>query len=222
MNYVEFKTFLTDTLWRQNDIDLSNNIDTYITLAENELNRTLTIQQREVGVLIAPATEDYVLPTDFRQVMSLANMQPERQMGDGPMMNTTMSNIMKTRADSGSTAIAPLYYAQRASAGNTLYLSGPFSADGVGSLMLQYRSGIPDFATDDTSWLADDYLDLYMYTVFKHVAVFLREDERLQTYAAYAQSALEGILDEDLRQVRFGGSPLKMQNARQAPVTRHR
>ena len=222
MNYAGFKTFLTDTLWRQNDIDLSNNIDTYITLAENELNRTLTIQQREVGVLIAPETEDYVLPTDFRQVISLANMQPERQMGDGPMMNTTMNNIMKTRADSGSTAIAPLYYAQRASAGNTLYLSGPFSADCAGSLMLQYRSGIPDFATDDASWLADDYLDLYMYTVFKHVAVFLREDERLQTYAAYAKAALDDILDEDLRQVRFGGSPLTMQNARQAPVTRRR
>ena len=219
MTYTEFKTFLVDTLWRQNDTDLSNNLDKFITLAENELSRSLTIQQREAAVVIAPTTQDYTLPADFKQIMSVANMNPALQIGTGPMMATTLSNIITTRESTNSAYISPLYYAKRGSSTSTLYLSGPFSVANPGMFNLQYRAGIPDFATDDASWLEDEYLDLYMYTVFKHVAIFLREDERMQTYAAYAQAALDLAIDEDLRQVRFGGSPLEMKPARTIPRT---
>tara|TARA_R110000851_G_scaffold325604_1_gene493719 strand:- start:32426 stop:33100 length:675 start_codon:yes stop_codon:yes gene_type:complete len=219
MTYTEFKTFLVDTLWRQNDTDLSNNLDKFITIAENELSRSLTIQQREAAVVIAPTTQDYTLPADFKQIMSVSNMNTALQIGTGPMMATTLSNIITTREATNSSYVSPMYYAKRGSSTSTLYLSGPFSVANPGMFNLQYRAGVPDFAADDASWLEDEYLDLYMYTVFKHVAIFLREDERMQTYAAYAQAALDLAIDEDLRQVRFGGSSLEMKPSRTIPRT---
>lgn len=222
MNYAAFKTYLRDTLWRPNDTEFANNLDNIIRMAHAELNRKLTIQKREVTATIAPTAEDHALPADFYQMISLTNMQPERQSRSGDMKATTLSTIMEYRATAGSAFILPFYYVQSAAAAKTLYLIGPFSVENPGSLSLSYRTGVPDFAVEDSSWLEEEYLDLYVYTVFKHAAIFLREDERVQTYNGYMADALTSAIDDDLRNVRFGGSPLYMKPHRPVPVTRRR
>lgn len=220
MTYTEFTAFLTTMLWRQNDADLAANMDNLIRMAHHDLNKKLAIQRREVTLNIAPETEDYVLPADFYQMMSLTNRQLERQRKSGVMKSSTLSAILHMRDQSDSMYVEPFYYVQRTSTANTLYLVGPFSADNPGSLTIQYRTAIPDYATTDASWLEDEYLDLYVYSVFKHVAIFLREDERITQYVGLMTDALESALDEDQRLVRFGGSPLHMQPTRPVPQTR--
>jgi len=220
--YSEFKTYLIDMLWRTNDTVLANNLDKLIRMADAELNRKLDIQRREVSALIAPETEDYSLPADFYQMISLTNRQPSRQVGAGPMMSSTLTMIYQMRDQTDSTFIAPYYTVERGATTNTLYLIGPFSADNPGSLSLQYRTTVPDFATTDASWLEADYLDLYVYAVFKHCAIFLREDARIQQYAALMQDALDSATDEDKRKVQFGGSPLHMASHRAVPQTRRK
>jgi len=220
--FSEFKTYLTDMLWRQNDTDLSNNLNNLIRMANHELNRKLTIQKREVAATITPETEDYTLDAEFYQMMSLTNRQPARQRKKGEMRLTTLSTIYQLREAGDSAYIEPYYYPQRGETANTLYLVGPFSASNPGELDIQYRTTIPDYETEDSSWVEDEYLDLYVYTVFKHCAMFLREDERMMQYAGYMQDALDSALDEDLRQVRFGGSPLDMKPHRYVPRTRRK
>jgi len=61
MNYSEFKTYLSTFLWKQNDTDLANNLDSLIRMADGELNRVLDIQRRQKTLLIAPTTENYAL-----------------------------------------------------------------------------------------------------------------------------------------------------------------
>ena len=107
--YTEFKQSILDTLWRQNDTDLANNMDRIIRMAEKELERGLTIQRREQSLVIAPEIENYVLPTDFKHIISLVNLQPERQRASGVMLLTNTSNVLTTRAATNSAYIEPLY-----------------------------------------------------------------------------------------------------------------
>lgn len=222
MDYATFKSFLTTHLWKVNDTVLTNNLDNLILMANAELNRKLNIQRREVSVTIAPETEDYSLPADFYQIMSLSNQQPTRQRKGAEFQNTTFQHIQDLRARTDSAYIEPYYHAVRAADANTLYLVGPFSSSNPGSLVLQYRTAVPDFAQTDSSWLADDYLDLYTYTVLSHCAPFLREDERVPLWQQYKTDALGSADGEDKRLVRFGGSPLHMKPHRHVPQTRRR
>ena len=116
----------------------------------------------------------------------------------------------------------PFYYIQRGSDESTMFLVGPFSQTNRGKFDLTYRAGIPNYATEDASWVEDLYLDLYVYAVFKHCAIFLREDERLTQYAGMMQDALASAIDEDVREVQFGGSPLNMQAHHHVPRTKYR
>tara|TARA_R110000868_G_scaffold4418_3_gene27721 strand:- start:2660 stop:3319 length:660 start_codon:yes stop_codon:yes gene_type:complete len=204
--YAQFVSYLTSTLWRQNDIDLAAAIDNLIVIANRELDTVLNVQGREVALLIAPETEDFILPADFRQIVSLTNIQYPQ----GIMANSTLQDVMLARGVNGSSGVHTIYYPQRGESTSTLYLAGPFSALNPGSMVLQYRRVVPDYAVADASWVNDLYPNLYMYTIFKHCAIFLREDERIVQYAGLAQEALTNILDEDKRQIQFGGSPLKM------------
>lgn len=222
MNYAAFKAYLATFLWKDNDTVLVNNLDNLILMAHHELNRKLDIQRREISTTIAPESEDYALPTDFQQVISLTNLQPTRQRRGGTFALTNKSEIADLRARTDSQYIEPYYYVQKAASTKTLYLVGPFSAENPGSFDLTYRSAVPDYATEDASWLADDYLDLYTYTVLSHCAPFLREDERIPVWKGEKQDALLSTLDEDKRQVRYGGSPLRMKPHRHVPQTRRK
>lgn len=218
--YSQFKDYILDFLWRQNDTDLSNNLDKIIRMADAELNRKLNIQKREVSTTIAPEQEDYLLPSDFYQMISLSNLQPERQRQRSEMRATTKQQISDLRARTDSQYIEPYYYVQRSDSGRVLYLVGPYSATNPGSFDLTYRTAVPDYETDDSSWVEEEYLDLYVYTVAKHVSVFLREEERIQFFSNLMNDALISALDEDKRMVQFGGSPLNMKPHRHVPRTR--
>jgi hypothetical protein len=221
MTYDNFKSFVYDFVWRQNDTDLANNMDNIIRMANAELNRKLDIQAREKAAILTPNNENPDLPDDFYQLISLSNLQPERQRKGGEMRLTSKSHIYDLRERTNSMYIEPVYYVTRGeNLGGFLYLVGPFSASNPGSFNLTYREGVPDYQTTDSSWLEDNYLDLYLYTILKHVGVFLREEERINFYANLMQDALVSALDEDKRKVQFGGSPLNMKPVRHVPRTR--
>lgn len=217
MTYAEFKTYLSTFLWRDNDTVLSNNLDKLIRMADAELNRKLNIQRREVTVSITVTGEDHSLPSDFYQVISLSNLDTARQRKFGSMAASTFQHIMELREATNSTYIEPFYYAQRAASANTLFLVGPFSVTSSSTMQLQYRTAVPDYSTDDASWIEADYLDLYVYTVLFHAAVFTREEESIAFYKQLKDDAMLEALDEDARHVRFGGSPLHMKPTRHVP-----
>jgi len=77
--------------------------------------------------------------------------------------------------------------------------------------------GVPDYETADASWMQSEYGGLYLNTILKHCAMFVREDDRVQNYAALAQEAFNVADQEDKQRRQFGGSPLKMQPHHQVP-----
>lgn len=215
MDYAEFKDHLTVFLWRQNDVDLAARLDTLIRMGENELNRVLDIQRRQVTVNILPETEDYVLPTDFRHIVSLHN---NTLTSNAMMTSTTLGDIYLLRQRTNSSRVVPLYAIDEGVAGaKILRLVGPFSVDTPGSLILVYRNNVPNFQVTDASWLEADFLDLYTYTVLMHTTPFLKDDERLQLWQTLKDAAILSAIDEDKHKVTHGGSPMQMRPHRIVP-----
>lgn len=86
---------------------------------------------------------------------------------------------------------------------------------------LDYVRKMPDFAATDTSWLADYYLNVYVYSVLKQCAPFLREDERIATWMNTLTEALMAANDDSAFN-KTRGVPAPMPLPRQAGINRRR
>jgi hypothetical protein len=98
-----------------------------------------------------------------------------------------------------------------------LRLVADYSAASPGDLTLVYRGGVPDYETNNASWLEDEYSDLLFYTIMKHAAIWVREDERIQLFSGLSQEAFINADQDDKHNKAFGGSPLKMQPHHKVP-----
>jgi len=222
LSYSAFKTYVLANLWRTNDTDLSNNLDQLITQANDELDKiTRDFQRRQKTSVIAPESQDFDLSTnvsDFQAIQSLTNNETGFYRDSGPeFQQVTLQRIYQLRTQQSSPTLQPFYAVDRDDGTLYLRLVGPFSASDPGDMTLVYRIGVPDYATADSSWMEDEYFNLYLYTVFKHCAIFLREDERIKVYAEYQKDAYESADQDDKHNLQFGGSPLRVQPHRVVP-----
>ena len=197
MNYADFKDYLTTFLWKVGDQQLIGALDSLIRMADAELGRKLPISMRETTEVLTVDAETFPLPGDYAQMITVSNDTL------GPFRNTTRALLDQARA-ADPTCVIPKYYVQS----TDLLLVGPYSVENPEDLAVTYRRTIPSFATTDSSWLEEDYLDLYTYAVLKHTATFLREDDRVQVWVMLFNDALTSTIEEDLWTKQYGGSPL--------------
>jgi len=206
MDYDAFKSHVLTFLWKQNDADLIASMDNIILMTNAELGRKLTISEREVELDLAIDDETFLLPTDFGHMLTLS-------YANGALSNCTAAKLAEDRlllAPPGDNG----HYRVR---GNYLELAGTFSATDPTTFTIVYRTKIPDFSALDTSYLADDYLDLYTYAVAKHCSPFLREDERLALWKDMYKEALDSVLENDKWNKVYGGSPSRTTMPRTPP-----
>jgi len=221
--YAQFKTYVMKYLWRENDVALSDYFDQIVAQSNDELDkRTKDWQVRNKTVVIAPETQDFDLTanvSDLKAILSLTNNAQDGYFtaSTKTFMNTTLSDIYKRRAESPGGGVQPYYALDSDDQNLYLRLIGPFSASDPGDLTLVYRRDIPDYSVTDVSWLEDEHLNLYLYTVAKHAAMFEREDDRVELYKGLADEAFELAETDDKHNQQFGGSPLKMSSHRQVP-----
>lgn len=199
MNYQEFKDFLVTFLWKENDQALINSLDSLVKMADAELNRKLDITRREALYQVSHIGDSIPLPDDFAQLIDVS------LSGQG-CFNLTKSQFNNLKSSfSGS----PNYRGFHLEGRNILLLQ-KYDASAPGDFDITYRTKLPDFKTTDASWMADDYLDCYTYTVLKHSAPFLREDERIPLWTQLSAETLLSILDDDKFNVRYAGGPLNV------------
>lgn len=219
MNYATFKTWFLASIWRTNDTVVSNNLDTIIDMATDELDQlTRDWDRRQVTVEIAPETEDFNLTagvTDFQAVLSLVNNADSER--NNPYRFTTKADLYSKRQKYGSETALPWYTTDRAGDVRYLRLIGPFSAAAPGDFTLMYRASLPDYSDANESWLEDEYLNVYQYAIAKHAALFVREDERIQLYSGLFAEQFETANTDDKHNLQFGGSPLQMKPHRKVP-----
>ena len=205
MDYDTFKTYLITFLWKTGDQDLIDNLDTLVTMGTHELNRVLDLSRRNTGkISIAVSSAEMDLPYDFRNMVYFGD-------SNGGFANVTLWALNNT-ADLTSTTsgFAPVYHT---SGGKLFTKANSYPQDAY----IQYRTNLPDFAATNESWMADEYLDVYTYTVLKHAAPFLREDERIPVWANFSNIGIGSMIEEDKHRVEFGGSPLEIQVVRPIP-----
>ena len=214
--YAQFKAYVLKYVWRDNDADMSASLDVLIQQANDELeHKTRDWQRRQKTVRIQPEVEDFNLTTgvtDFQAVLSVSGNTRARS---STLVQVLPSEIYLQRASSD--AYRAIFASERDDGVRYLRLAGPFSATDPGDFQLRYRIGIPAYASADASWLEDEYLNLYLYTVLKHCAMFLREDERLSLYGSLAAEAFTVAEEDDKHNLQFGGSPLYVRPHRVVP-----
>lgn len=202
MTYDEFVEHCIAFAWREGDLDLEGKIDTIIAMANSDLRASLAVKEREVALEVELEDDFYNLGDDVYAVKHVYT-----HIGEHKKLSIGEYAGMKPRLNLSEDGIAPFY----AQVGNKIKLLGDYKAafdrgDPV-EMTVVYLTKIPDFKTLDTSWLTQENLALYVYTVMKHACVYLREDERLQSWVALQSQLLETANEDDAWRREEGQQP---------------
>jgi len=185
-NYTDLQSVIADYLDRT---DLTTQIPTFITLAEAAMLRQLRHWRMERRSNAVCDTQYTAMPTDFIEPIRLQIMaNPPHSLdlvGQG--------ELMSRREAANDTAGKPRYYA--ITDGQIEVFPTP---DANYTLEMVYYSStsMSLSASTTTNWVLSNHPDAYIYGALVHSAPFLGEDQRMGTWAALFQSAIDAINNE--------------------------
>ncbi len=196
--YAELQSNVTDFLNRD---DLDAKAPTFISLAESNLSRDIRHWRQEKRSTAEIDTQYSAIPADFleavRFYITSGDTRPLELISQAEMLDRKYHNL--------NTSGQPAYYA--ITAGEIEVYPVP---DGTYTAELYYMANLPALSDSNTSnWLLQYYPDAYLYGSLIHSAPYLKDDARLQIWAALYQSAIDGINAESEKS-KFGGSGRRM------------
>jgi len=196
--YAELQSNVTDFLNRD---DLDAKAPTFISLAESNLSRDIRHWRQEKRSTAEIDTQYSAIPADFleavRFYITSGDTRPLELISQAEMLDRKYHNL--------NTSGQPAYYA--ITAGEIEVYPVP---DGTYTAELYYMANLPALSDSNTSnWLLQYYPDAYLYGSLIHSAPYLKDDSRLQIWAALYQSAIDGINAESEKS-KFGGSGRRM------------
>ena len=196
--YAELQSNVTDFLNRD---DLDAKAPTFISLAESNLSRDIRHWRQEKRSTAEIDTQYSAIPADFleavRFYITSGDTRPLELISQAEMLDRKYHNL--------NTSGQPAYYA--ITAGEIEVYPVP---DGTYTAELYYMANLPALSDSNTSnWLLQYYPDAYLYGSLVHSAPYLKDDARLQVWAALYQSAIDGINAESEKS-KFGGSGRRM------------
>ena len=192
--YAELKTSITDFLNRD---DLDTVAPTFISLAESDLQRRVRHWRGEKRSTAEIDTQYSAIPADFLEAIRFyitgGDTRPLELISQAELLDRKFRNL--------NTSGQPAYYA--ITAGEIEVYPVP---DATYTSELYYNARVPALSdSTTTNWLLEYYPDAYLYGSLVHSAPYLKEDARLQTWAALYQSAVDAINTES-ESSKFGGS----------------
>ena len=197
-NYAELKSNITDFLNRD---DLDTVAPTFISLAEANLGRNIRHWRQEKRSTAQLDTQYSAIPADFLEAVRFYITSGDTR----PLELISQSEMLDRKYNNLNTSGQPAYYA--ITAGEIEVYPVP---DGTYTAELYYMANLPALSDSNTSnWLLEYYPDAYLYGSLIHSAPYLKDDARLQTWAALYQSAIDAINAESEKS-KFGGSGRRM------------
>lgn len=196
--YATLKTAIADFLNRD---DLTSVIPTFIALAEADMQRKLRHWRMEERATAQLDTQFSAIPADWVETIRFYLTTGETSRLE---LISQAEMIDRKQAD-GNVNGRPSYYAMTG-AQFELY---PIP-DGTYASELLYFAKIPalsDSAT--TNWLLTNAPDAYLYGALIHSAPYLKDDARIQVWAALYQSAIDN-LNTSSNDARHSGTGLRM------------
>ena len=196
--YAELKSSITDFLNRD---DLDTVAPDFITLAEADLSRKVRHWRMEGRATAEIDTQYSAIPADFLEVITFhvtsGNLRPLELISQAEMLQRRYENL--------DTSGKPAYYAL--TAGEIEVYPTP---DGTYTTELYYYKRILALSDSNTSnWLLEYFPDAYLYGSLVHSAPYLKDDARLQLWAALYEQAIASI-NRESEATKFGGSGRRM------------
>jgi hypothetical protein len=196
--YAELQSSIADFLNRD---DLASVTTSFISLAEADMQRRLRHWRMEKRSTAELDTQYSAIPADFVEVIRFYITSGDTK----PLELISQGELLDRKAKSLNTSGAPAYYA--ITAGEIEVYPAP---DGTYDVELYYIASIPALSDSNTSnWLLERYPDAYLYGALVHSAPYLKDDARVQVFAALYQNAIDAINAESERS-KFGGSGRRM------------
>jgi len=189
--YSEIKSTVADYL---NRADLTAVLPSFVTLAEAKFNRELRTRDMLTRVQTTSDDEYVSLPTDFLQHYSLELDAASAQ----PPMDYIGPQEAKVLKAQNRTASTTYYYT---------VIDGAFEIiPAPGSdldLRMVYYAKIPALSdSNTTNWLLTKSPDLYLYSALLEASPYLKDDDRVQLWAAARQQVMDAMNLESERAMR--------------------
>ena len=189
--YSEIKSTVADYL---NRADLTAVLPSFVTLAESKFNRELRTRDMLTRVQTTSDDEYVSLPTDFLQHYSLELDAASAQ----PPMDYIGPQEAKVLKAQNRTASTTYYYT---------VIDGAFEIiPAPGSdldLRMVYYAKIPALSdSNTTNWLLTKSPDLYLYSALLEASPYLKDDDRVQLWAAARQQVMDAMNLESERAMR--------------------
>jgi hypothetical protein len=196
--YAELKTNIADFLNRD---DLTSVSSTFVSLAEADLNRQVRHWRQEKRSTAEIDTQYSAIPADMLEVIRFyitsGDTRPLELISQAEMLDRKFRNL--------NTSGQPAYYA--VTAGELEVYPVP---DGTYTSELYYFGKTDALSDSNTSnWILEHYPDAYLYGSLIHSAPYLKDDARIQVWAALYQNAIDAI-NQASEKAKFGGSGRRM------------
>lgn len=188
----------TEYLARDQDTPLIARIPDFITLLEAKGNRMLFVpqmEQRSTSTVDTTSTEpEFIsLPTDFQ---SMRRIRLSGVTGKPPLRFLSGTQIDEMRFARDNVTDQPTSYAIM---GSEIELFPTPNQNYV--LEMVYRKNVPALTTSNTTnWLLTLAPDFYLYGVLLEAMPYIKQDERIQTWALGLSNALDGLNNLGFRQ----------------------
>tara|TARA_R100000231_G_scaffold33411_1_gene29313 strand:+ start:4310 stop:4930 length:621 start_codon:yes stop_codon:yes gene_type:complete len=201
-NYTELKASIADFLNRD---DLTAVIPDFITLAESGMNREVRHWRMETRKTAVLDTQYTALPTDFLEPIRMSLNTADTNTLE--MVNAFQ--ISNLRAQNLNTTGRPV---------NFSILDGSIevfpSPDSNYTLEMLYYQKIDELGSVNTSnWVLSNFPDAYLYGSLVHSSPYLAEDNRIQTWAALYQKAINDInLESERSKTSGSGRRMKIRS----------
>jgi hypothetical protein len=193
-SYSDLQSAAADWL---NRTDLSSVIPTFISLAEAKFNREMRTRDMLTRSEATTSNEYLAMPADFLEAYNLElNMAGLSARAPFAYVGPNEAKTLKANAITNNTRYFTI-------------IDGAFelipAPTGTTDLLLTYYAKIPALSsTQTTNWLLTKSPDLYLYSTLLEAAPYLKDDARMQVWAAARQQVMDAMLLESERASRQG------------------
>lgn len=189
-DYTTLQSTAVEYLAREGDATLVARVPTFIQLFEAKMNRMLFVPQMEkrstATVNISSDEPEFIaLPGDFQ---TMRTVRLNGVTGKPRLQFMTPTQLEDYRYKIGNVAGQPIYFAVF---GDEMELAP--TPNEAYTLEMIYRANIPDLETNSSNWLLTLAPDLYLYGTLLESAPYIKEDGRIQTWAAGVGTALDDL-----------------------------
>ena len=213
VDYTSLQAAVTEYLARDQDATLIARIPTFIQLFEAKMNRMLYVRQMEqrsttTADTLSTEPEFISLPADFQSMrrirLSSVSGKPHLDFKSGTQLDEYRSSI-------GNAVGQPQFFSIF---GSEIELAP--TPDSNYTIEMVYRQNVPALATNSTNWLLTLAPDIYLYGALLESAPYMKEDERIQVWAAGLSTALDGLNSLGMTST-FNSGPMAMRTTGATP-----